>query len=176
MAIEALWQVHEIEGRPFKSVTLRDVNIKTAVVVPDNNERVETILRLQTAMDKSDWYTFAVESLVDGMWTVHWQGRISAVHKPTIPRGTPVFESALTQRASGKRWYDAFDRVGFYYGSTFRQLQSVRTDRSVHQATGDVTVIQSSGVMQGESHYFLHPSTIDACLHLIIISIHAGQA
>ena len=28
--------------------------------------------------------------------------------------------------------------------------------------------------MEGESRYILHPSTVDACLQLIIISIHAG--
>ena len=86
-----------------------------------------------------------------------------------------MVESALTQRVSGKRWYDAFDRVGFYYGKIFQQLLSVRTDRSLNQATGDVTVLESSGIMQGESRYFVHPSTVDACLQLIIISIHAGK-
>ncbi|KAL8735777.1 MAG: hypothetical protein Q9166_000641 [cf. Caloplaca sp. 2 TL-2023] len=175
IAIEALRQVHETEGQPFEGVTLRDVNIKTALVIPDNNDGVETILRLQTATGKTDWHFFAVESLVDGMWTVHCEGRISAVHKPLILAETSVVESALSQRVSGKRWYNAFDRVGFYYGRTFRQLQSVRTDRSVHHATGDVRIAESSGVMQGESRYFVHPSTIDACLHLIIISIHAGK-
>ena len=84
-------------------------------------------------------------------------------------------ESALTQRVSGKRWYNAFDRVGFYYGKTFQQLQSTRTDRSVRHATGDITILGECGVMQGESRYLIHPSTIDACLQLIIISIHSGK-
>lgn len=175
MAIEALRQVYEIEGQPFECVTLRDVNIKTALVVPDDNDGVETILRLQTAANKSDWHFFAIECLADGVWTVHCDGRVSAAYKPIIPVTTPVDESALTQRVSGKRWFSAFERVGFYYGRTFQKLQSVQTDRSIHQATGKVTVETSSGVMQGESRYLLHPSTVDACLHLIIISIHAGK-
>lgn len=168
--------MHETEGRPFEGVTLRHMNIKTALVASDNNNNnkgLETILRLETA--KSDWHISAVESLADWIWTVRCEGRISTVHEPVICGGTPVVEATLTHRVSGKRWYDAFDRVGFYYGKTFQQLQSVRTDRSVHQATGDVTVTESPGVMQGEYRYFLHPSTIDACLHLIIISIHDGK-
>ena len=168
-------QIHETKEQPFKGFTLRDVNIKTALVIPDNNDGVETILRLQTATDGSEWHSFAAESFADGVWTVHCEGRISAVYKPIIHRQTPVIESALTQRVSGKRWYDAFDRVGFYYGKTFQQLQSVRTDRSVHHATGNVTLAESSGIMQGESRYLIHPSTVDACLQLIIISIHAGK-
>ena len=167
--------MHETEGQPIEGVTLRDVNIKTALVIPDSNDGVETILRLQKATDTSQWHLFAVESLTDGVWIVHCEGRISATHQPIIPRTTPVIESALTQRVSGKRWYNAFDSVGFYYGKTFQQLQSVRTDRSIHQATGEVKIAESSGAMKGESRYFIHPSSVDACLQLIIISIHAGK-
>lgn len=167
--------MRETVEKPFEAVTLRDVNIKTALVIPDNNDGVETILRLQTATDGFEWHDFAAESFADGVWTVHCEGRISAAHKPIIAQDTPVIESALTQRVSGKRWYNAFDRVGFYYGKTFQQLQSVRTDRTVHHATGNVTVADSSGIMQGESRYFIHPSTVDACLQLIIVSIHAGK-
>lgn len=167
--------MHETDGETVKGVTLRDVNIKTALVIPDNNDGVETILRLQTRTGKAHWHFFAVESLIDGVWTVHCEGRISAVHEPFISARTPVVESALSQRVSGERWYSAFDRVGFYYGKTFRQLLSTRTDRSVHHATGDVNIVDNSGVMQGESRYLVHPTTIDACLHLIIISVHAGK-
>lgn len=167
--------MHETEGLPFEAVTLRDVDIKTALVIPDSDDGVETIFRMQNLTDGSDWYSFAVESLTDGAWTVHCEGKASARHKPATSEETPVAESALTQRVSGKRWYNAFDRVGFYYGKSFQQLQLARTDRSVHHAVGDVTVLESSGVMQGESRYLIHPSTVDACLQLIIISIHAGQ-
>lgn len=156
-------------------MTLRDVDIRTALVIPDSNDGVESILRLQKPTDESDWYSFAVESLADGVWTVHCEGKISAVYTSASSERTPVAEAALTQRVSGKRWYNAFDRVGFYYGKTFQQLQFARTDRSVRHAAGDVTVQESSGVMQGESRYLIHPSTVDACLQLIIISIHAGK-
>ncbi|KAL8993489.1 MAG: hypothetical protein Q9169_006308 [Polycauliona sp. 2 TL-2023] len=175
IAIEALRQVQETQGQPLDSVTIRDVNITTALVIPDNNDGVETILRLQSATSNADWHFFAVESLIDGVWTIHCEGRISATHKPQIRAKTPVVESALSQRVSGERWYSTFDRVGFYYGKTFRQLQSARTDRSVHHATGDVTITDSSGVIQGESRYLVHPSTVDACLHLIITAVHAGK-
>ena len=167
--------MHETEGRPFEGVTLRDVDIKAALVMPESDNGVETIFRLQKRADGSDWCAFTVESLTDDAWTVHCEGKISASHKPALSRGTPVAESALTQRVSGKRWYNAFDRVGFYYGKTFQQLQLARTDRSIHHATGDVTVLERSGIMQGESRYLIHPSTVDACLQLIIISIHAGK-
>ena len=168
-------QVEETEGRTFEGVTLRDVDIKSALVVPDSNDGVETVLSLSKPTNGSDWYKFSVESLAEGTWTVHCQGRLSASHKRPGSVDTPVAESALTQRVSAARWYNSFDRVGFYYGKTFQQLQFARTDRSVHYAAGDVTVLENSGVVQGESRYLIHPSTVDACLQLIIISIHAGK-
>ncbi|KAI1768083.1 hypothetical protein GGR53DRAFT_518100 [Hypoxylon sp. FL1150] len=178
VAIEALRQVRELAGLSFEGVTLRDVDIKTALMVPDNDDGVEVTVHLHEPTSTESaygWYTFSMESLTDsGEWVVHCDGRISVSREPT-PHGTPVDKSNLTQRVSGKRWYDAFHRVGFYYGKTFQHLQQVRTDRSVCHAAADVTVREDSGEMKGESRYLVHPSTIDACLQLIIISIHAGK-
>ncbi|KAI1117711.1 hypothetical protein F5Y14DRAFT_464761 [Nemania sp. NC0429] len=181
LAIEALRQICETSGKSFEGVKLRDVDIKTALVVPDDDEGVEVILNLQSPIEPtSSWYNFSVESPgTDGEWTVHCNGRISAVSEPReseFGNRAPVDESALTQRVSGRRWYDAFHRVGFYYGETFQQLRHARTARSLHHAAGGVTIRECCPEkIQGESRYLVHPSTIDACLQLIIISIHAGK-
>ncbi|OTB00781.1 hypothetical protein M426DRAFT_65238 [Hypoxylon sp. CI-4A] len=174
LAIEALRQVHETEGLPFDGVTLRNIDIKTALVIPEAAEGVETVFVLE-AIENSSWHNFIVESLTDGKWTVHCEGKISAAHKPVISSEHPVKEEALTQRTSGKRWYDAFHRVGFKYTKTFQQLQNAQTDRNLHHAAGGVKIVDKSGVVDGESRYIIHPSTIDACLQLIIISIHQGK-
>ncbi|PBP25423.1 putative polyketide protein [Diplocarpon rosae] len=175
LAIEALRQSHETEGQPFEGVTIRDVDIKTALVVPENDDGVETIFSLQSPSNDSGWHTFSVESLTDNIWTLHCAGKILAAYKPIPSRGTPVVEIALTQTLPGRKWYNAFDRVGFYYGPTFQQLESARTNCNLNQATGNVKVLESSGVIDGESRYLVHPSTVDACLQLIIVSIHAGK-
>ncbi|RYP41604.1 hypothetical protein DL767_000946 [Monosporascus sp. MG133] len=156
IAIEALRQVHETEGLAFEGTTLRDVEIKTALVIPDN-DGVEIIATLRP-IGESGWHTFTIESLAEGKWSSRCE----------------VDESALSRRASGKTWYDAFHRVGFNYTNTFQQLQEARTD-DFHRASGDVSVVDKSGVVEGESRYLVHPATIDACLQLIIISIHAGK-
>lgn len=174
LAIEALRQVHETEGIPFEGATLRDMNIKAALVIPDSNDGIEIVTRLETT-DGSNWHSFSVESFVNDEWGLHCEGRISGTHKATITRKHPVDKSSLAQRVSGKRWYDAFHRVGFQYSRTFQQLQDARTIRNAHHAAGRVSIVERSGVMEGESRYLIHPSTVDACLQLIIISIHAGK-
>lgn len=150
-------------------------------MIPDDDDGVEVIVNLQSPKEPtSDWYNYSVESPgTDGEWTVHCNGCISAISESRdsqFSNRAPVDESALTQRVSGRRWYDAFHRVGFHYGETFQELRHARTARTLHQAAGSVTIRECwPEKIQGESRYLVHPSTIDACLQLIIISIHAGK-
>ncbi|KAI1346694.1 hypothetical protein F5Y01DRAFT_264504 [Xylaria sp. FL0043] len=181
LATEALQQICEISGKPYEGVKLRDVDFRTALVIPDDDDGVEVILNLQSPTEPtSNWYNFSVESPgAGGEWAIHCNGRISAIGEPensSTSDRVPVDETALTQRVSGQRWYNAFHRVGFYYGKTFQQLRHARTSRALHHATGDVTVRECyPEEMQGESRYLVHPTSIDACLQLIIISINAGK-
>ena len=180
LAIEALRQVCETGDIEVQSVTLRDVDIKTALVVPETDNGIEIQFRFQAttvAESATQWYSYAVESITDNRWTTHCEGRIAANHNhPASSRKlkSPVDLSSLTQRVPGKRWYEAFKRVGFEYGPTFQSLSQIRTNNKYHKAAASVDVTTESKVMDGESRYILHPLTIDACLQLIIISINAG--
>ncbi|KAL8832579.1 MAG: hypothetical protein Q9170_004823 [Blastenia crenularia] len=180
LAIEALRQIHEDQKLPFQSVTLRDIDIKTALVTPETDEGIEIQLSLQQiilASEGVDWYTFSVESVLDGQWTSHCEGKIAAdvtTAKTEQDYKSPVQKAKLTQRVPGKRWYDAFSRVGFEYTRSFQQLRSVRTNSKYHDAAAEVQILQCSNLMHGESRYMVHPATVDACLQLIIISINAG--
>ncbi|KAK1979454.1 putative polyketide synthase [Colletotrichum cereale] len=186
MAIEAARQVHETDGdghsrEPLRGVTLRDVDIKTTLNIPESeDEGIETLLTLRPAQVPG-FYSFAIEScLGDGKWTLHCDGRVrvdteSPANQSSPTPLPPVDEKALSQYVPAKRWYEAFERVGFHYGRSFQQLHHARTGRDLHQAAGDVTVRDTSGLVQGESRALVHPSTVDACLHLVIIAIHAGR-
>jgi Polyketide synthase dehydratase len=161
-------------------VSLRDVAIRTALTIPNADDGVEIAARLILCDDgetSRQWYTFTVESSSSGeaqSWTTHCRCRITAASTPRgIVPATPVDPAALTQRVSSRRWYESFRRVGFSYTKTFQQLQQVRSSRNLHHAVGDVTV--RTNVMNAESRYLIHPATVDACLQLIIISIHAGR-
>lgn len=175
LAIEALRQVTEAKDETVQGVVLRDVDIRTALVIPDSDDGVEVISHLHSPTNGSSWYTFDVQTLVDGRWNVHCEGRISTTPGPGSPAGDRSTDVELTHRTSGKQWYDAFERVGFHYGKAFQQLQDIRTHPKYHDAEAKVGIKASSGAMAGESRYLLHPGTIDACLQLIIISIHAGK-
>ncbi|KAI1425016.1 hypothetical protein F5Y12DRAFT_749302 [Xylaria sp. FL1777] len=172
VAIEALRQVHENESLSFAGVDIRDIDIKTALAVPEG-DGIEIVTCLHTTNNKD--YTFTLESVTSGQWTLHCEGKISATSRSIAARDHPVEEATLTQRVSGKRWYEAFHRVGFNYTNTFQRLLEVRTDKSLRHAAGNLVVSQNSGQMTGESRYMLHPTSIDACLQLVIITINSGK-
>lgn len=180
LAIEALGQVYQTESSETHGVTLRDVDIKTALVIPEKDNGIEIQLRFQelaSAEKTTMWYSFAVEAITDERWTTHCEGQIAANYNLTTSARkleSPVNLSRLTQRVPGKRWYKAFNRVVFQYRPAFQPLTQIRTNGKNHEAAANVDVATESGVMDGKSRYTLHPSTIDACLQLIIISINTG--
>ncbi|KAI1125169.1 hypothetical protein F5Y10DRAFT_247824 [Nemania abortiva] len=171
-AIEALRQIHEIQDLHFEGVRLSNIDIRTALVIPEA-DGIEIVTSLHTTDDED--YTFTLESVTLGEWTLHCKGNISATSEPIPARDHPVEEAALTQRVTGKTWYNAFHRVGFNYTNTFQRLVDIRTDKSLRHAAGNLIISQTSGVMTDESRYMLHPSSIDAVLQAIIVSINAGK-
>ena len=178
MASEALGQVCDQRRVEIRSVTFRDVQIKTALIIPDNDDGIEVQLRLERKYDDRMWFTFAVESYSEGHWNLHSEGTIAPNHVEDGSPETnehPVDPVKLTQRVPGKTWYSAFEKVGFEYGPSFQPLKNIRTNSKYHHAAADISVATESGLVVGESRYMLHPSTIDGCLQLIIISINSGM-
>ncbi|OOQ83528.1 putative polyketide synthase [Penicillium brasilianum] len=186
VAAEALRQICENEEVSVPGITYRDVAIKVALIVPDTDDGTEIQVRLSAitkgkSMDNSTsgWYEFAVESIRDGAWTLHCEGRIATIASSEVtPRRhqhpVQTSTSKLPHQVPGKRWYDAFNRVGFEYGPSFQPLSSVRSNGHNRHAAAQVQINIESGLINGESRYILHPATIDGCLQLIIISINKG--
>jgi acyl transferase domain-containing protein len=181
-AIEATRQLCEIHAIDMKGVQLRDIDISNALVVPDDEEGIRIQVRLtevSVGVDSLPSFHFVLESIVDDVEKTHSTGKVVPLLEERAHESYeahPVDLSKLTRRQSGNRWYEALREVGFDYGPSFNDLQSVRSSGKGRDAAASLHVRQSNPVMQDESRYMLHPSTVDACLQLIIISIHRGMA
>lgn len=179
MAIEAITQMNEDSPTPVEvtGYTLRDVSIKAALVIPDDNDGIETLFTLQPSVYTDAgglaWWDFNVSSCSqDGHWNSHMTGTIGINPRP---RQTPREVPSMNQRATGKAWNQALKSVGFDYGPSFQDMQDVRSDGKRFHAAASSVVKTESGMVQGESRYVIHPATIDSCLQLIIVSIYAGR-
>lgn len=67
------------------------------------------------------------------------------------------------------------DKVGLIYGPGFKTLSNIRARPDHHQATAEVSGSATEDLMDQQSEYILHPTTIDACLQLSIIAAHHGK-
>ena len=180
LAIEAVRQHCEIKKVAMTGVTLRDINLKTALIIPENDPGIEIQLRLlqiSSSSEKTPSYSFAVESYSNDIWSVHSEGTIAPLSstKDIAISQASVNTNVLSQKTTGKRWNDTFRRVGFEYGPSFDRLTNIRTHEKYYRAAGQIPIAASTtSSMVDESRYILHPSTVDCLLQLCIISIHAG--
>lgn len=176
LAIEAYLQQLDLGIDDVAGINFRDINIKTALIVPEDDEGVEIHTRLSKIQtdDGSQSFRFAIETVTGTTWTLHTEGMISQSVKEDSLGLTRKMQS-LHRCTQPKRWYDAFHRVGFYYGPSFQTMGPVRSNGRDRAAVAPVKVQQESGMMIEESRYALHPSTIDGCLHVAITSIHKGN-
>lgn len=90
MAVEAVSQMHHAaeNAKPITGYRLRDITIKTALVIPDNDDGVEVLLNMRSIgiENGSDWFAFSVKSINNGAWTEHSSGCVTAVTEGTYNR------------------------------------------------------------------------------------------
>ncbi|KAH9907259.1 hypothetical protein F4778DRAFT_768899 [Xylariomycetidae sp. FL2044] len=95
----------------------------------------------------------------------------------TLFRLQPLNEnSVLTLCCTYGTWKEAGLRsLGIDLGPSFHHISSVYTDGSTNIARGDMSISQQCGLMELESRYVLHPTTLDACIQLCLVAKHRGR-
>lgn len=74
------------------------------------------------------------------------------------------------------QWYERFSDVGLEYGPTFRRLSDVKFYRDTDTVYANIALTPTTDTVEGgESHYPVHPATLDSCLQLALIACHSGQ-
>ncbi|KFA49089.1 hypothetical protein S40293_07096 [Stachybotrys chartarum IBT 40293] len=183
MAIEAVTQLHELDAAEndkrvnIENFVLRDIDIKKALVTPDNDDGIEVLLNLRPSVFGAPWWDFGVSSVdPQNIKKQHMTGSIAinaaADRGSQKPRAPP---SNLSQRASGKTWNQALRAVGFDYGPTFQDMDDIRFDGKTYVATSTTNIKREVDASLGESRYPLHPAVVDSTLQLSIAAIYAGR-
>lgn len=181
MAMEAITQLNENRPNPVQihGYVLRDVTIKAALVTPDDDNGIETMLTMHPSIHsegeaQSTWWDFNVSSISsEGTCNDHMTGTIGINIRERSQK--PKVVPNLPHRASGKSWNQALKDVGFNYGTTFRDMDDIQSDGKNFVAASKTALKRDCGIMEGESRHIFHPSTVDSCLQLIIVSIYAGR-
>ncbi|KAE8355492.1 iterative type I polyketide synthase [Aspergillus coremiiformis] len=194
MAIEATRQI--MSSAPLSGLHIRDVSFKSMLIIPNNNDGVETCFSL-TPMDESNvstsslWNKFTVSSydFDHDEWTENCTGYISVELKSTPSPVTGGRENAyrletwsLAQEQADQcrrpmdfiRMCDNLDSVGITFGPLFRNLSDVRIGgQGTGVMAGTINIPDVAAVMpKGYTHpHLIHPATLDATLQAGIAAI-----
>lgn len=193
MAIEAARErAKQRSSMAISGYKLREIAIGTALLIPEQDDGVETFISLKHFSDSlrvpsGSWEEFRVYSVTaDNAWTEHCRGLISVQF---VEKDTNVFnrksriehEKALSERLVdiAERCTDNVETSGLYrrmknfgqdYGETFANM--VTAQSGIGTAVGKIVTPDTAAIMPAQYQYsfVIHPATLDTALHLVFVA------
>lgn len=191
MVIEAA-RILADPSKNLESIELEDVRITKAIVVPDDQFGLETILQLrqQRSRPNNAWtgrWEWTVYSCVEnGLLEENSSGLVSIRYKldnaTAWTTGKEMKSAALreqylaskascTRSIDPKDFYEATQQAGFKYGKSFRGLQEIFAGQDQCCSVINVPDTQSSMPGNMESPHLIHPSTLDVMIHSLFAAL-----
>ncbi|KAF6795324.1 polyketide synthase [Colletotrichum musicola] len=164
--------VRQIAPRPVADFSLRQVNIKAALLMKEA-EGTEIITHLApvrlTSTSDSAWYSFSIVSHNGSGWVEHCEGQVKA--GDGIPISVDDMEIPNHPRiVSGPALYRSMRSVGLNYGPRFQGMKDI----SAKPGAGCISASVVDHHDASEDTYQLHPATIDFCLQAQIAAAADG--
>ncbi|KAL9122898.1 MAG: hypothetical protein Q9187_000549 [Circinaria calcarea] len=197
MAIEAAHQRAIDRGAQISGFTLREVTIGQALLIPDYQPEMETMVTLrpfnESVRAPSDlWDEFCIFSVTeDDNWMEHCRGLISIqkIANPSEVNGTryckeeaEIYKETMVHAEAKckteidtKELYESLRAIGLDYGPTFANMGTAYA--SPNSCVAKITVPDTASVMpmNFQFPYILHPATLDSCFHPLFVAIAEGQ-
>jgi hypothetical protein len=190
MAIEASKQIASPD-LTLLGFHLKDISIKSALIIPDNKEGVEVKFSMvgmdESSLEKSkSWRKFTVSSYNSNAddWVEHCTGYIQTQYEVLPGPIDEGLEEASEIQASKKMLqdsisrcntstsinYDNLDTIGLHFGPLFQNLSEVLVNKGQGEVSSFITVPDVAKIMpKNFAHpHMIHPSTMDSMMHLFI--------
>ncbi|PCH00416.1 Acyl transferase/acyl hydrolase/lysophospholipase [Penicillium occitanis (nom. inval.)] len=196
MVLEAVQQLaQEREDKAIDSIKLENVRIGKAIVIPEDQTGVETLLQLRrqpvesSGSSLAESWTFTVsscheESKLDenssGMVTVRYQNNSPDAYisqntgknliSQVARQEYKIAKTTCTQKINPVDFYDATQAAGLKYGPAFQGLTEIiaGSDRCIGVLR--VSDWRKSNNTQGSPH-LIHPTTLDIIFHSMFAAI-----
>ncbi|KAF2686244.1 hypothetical protein K458DRAFT_441826 [Lentithecium fluviatile CBS 122367] len=159
MALVATSQVYEETQEPLQisGYSLRNVNIKTALSIPEDDFGVE-VLSMELSDDATarspQWAYFS-----------HCTGlvKVELAQPMDVSKIGPTVDSRV---ANARAWYKTFAAIGLGYGPTFQGLSDIRVDCGMKRAVARVDLKTTAGTIF---------ASLDSIFQLGLIACYGGQ-
>lgn len=169
MINEAIYQLFE-----SPNCTIRNLHIKTPLVLPASGSNVEiiTVLRNVRVNDRvdSNWLEFNISSYNGNEWTKHTVGQV--LPDDEAPKANLKIPNTFPRSVSSTFWYDQLAKVGLQYGSSFQGMQDITAD-PLHLTASATICGKFTDNGNGNT---LHPTAIDSCLQVLSVAATKGKA
>lgn len=151
--------------------TIRDMHILSAMAIP-SDKPIEVItqvrpVRITASMNSASWYEFNITSLLDGRWTRHCHGKVRSGKEFVLPK---ILPEPGPRHVKSDLWYRTMKRSGAAYGTRFQGLRDITASVSTTRATAKI----KDQTEPYESHYTMHPATIDSVFQLFSVAVAQG--
>ncbi|XWW98486.1 hypothetical protein V2A60_006486 [Cordyceps javanica] len=189
----------EVDGVEFKNV-----RFEKGLVIPQDGA-TETILRVQlpsqsSGASASAQHSFAIFSRIgDAPWVKNCHGRFRILYAEAgAGAGALGADEETTATLEWKRHIDKFHAakqgsavpvdvaklytrlhgVGMQYGPTFQNVTELQTVPGRELCYGAVRIPDTRSVMplEYEFPHLIHPATLDAIFHLIVVAVAGGES
>ncbi|KAI0844177.1 hypothetical protein F5Y00DRAFT_274402 [Daldinia vernicosa] len=172
---------------------LRDVNIMSALIVPQTDEGIEAQLHmhsrdhLSSGKSPTSW-DFWIYSVLGDEWKLHCLGQVSVEISAAsgVVLGTSddlsasqdsrfsVFDEHCKIDIGSRQFYEFLYKQGADFGEKFRQLENISVNEKNKEATARIKFEQWTRLVEQNqlSEHIIHPSTLDGLLHVIFAAAH----
>ncbi|KAM3427266.1 hypothetical protein NHJ13734_009044 [Beauveria thailandica] len=186
MAVEVATRAHnECEGAlPIIGFNLRNLIIKSALRIPEDDYGVEVIITLElqdVAKGKTPcWVPFSISSVssTTDTWTEHCLGDVKVQVSPTCLNLHKMDSEMDARLLDSKALYRKFEQLGLGYGDAFQGLSNIEADPTQNLASASLnfsTTRSAEKSLMAASCYPIHPASLDALFQLGLVSCHGGQ-
>jgi NADPH:quinone reductase-like Zn-dependent oxidoreductase/acyl transferase domain-containing protein len=174
MAIEGARQYLGAKSNMITGFRCRDIDIASALIIPDTNEGIEAQLQLRSCDDDNTlgcegWYEFHISSVTaTDEWSHHCRGFISVTtttgesEKRMVDKLNKMsFENKISAKPS--QIFESIHRLGVQHGPIFQNLTQVEADDE-SQSLVRFKLKNTAELMpdQYEHEHVLHPTTLDS--------------
>jgi acyl transferase domain-containing protein/D-arabinose 1-dehydrogenase-like Zn-dependent alcohol dehydrogenase len=192
MALEAAVQIAK-PGNKVDGYELRDIMVQNALIIPRDDDGIETMLHLRPWRTGSqatsfDWHEFTIYSRTGKEeWARNCTGLLTIKYKSDARNSIFIDEEQLSNSThreiyervrrespvieSTKQFYDHQFEIGLQFGDTFRNLIEISKGRQ--QSICSVRIPDIASIMPKNfiRKHVIHPCTLDAMIQALFPSI-----
>ncbi|KAK6530124.1 hypothetical protein TWF694_003493 [Orbilia ellipsospora] len=166
MAAEAMHQISSEKSEALGYV-LTDVDLYSALVVPETDDGVEVQLVIRDQNEKilerqtrREFHFYSRGR--DGKWIGHCKGMISSSREAPVSSIEIPNESNLRD-LNVTKFYTDMESNGPTFGPSFQNISQLSCGPNIAVATVKVADTISQMPFPYESNFWIHPTTLDAC-------------